>query len=373
MDEHDIRFMQRALQLARDGVGLASPNPTVGCVIVTGKNHNAQIIGEGFHRYDSRDHAEVVALRMAGDRSRGATAYITLEPCNTTGRTGPCTQALLEAGITRVVAATRDPNPNVFGRGLDSLRDAGVSVDIGVCEADARRLNHGFACWIRTGRPFVTLKSATTLDGQLTLPNSSRSKNREWITSEASRTEVHKLRHASDALLTGIGTILADDPLLTDRSRLPRRRCLIRVILDSRLRVSAKSRIVKSANHDVLIFTAASLNSPKARNLLGAGVELVRIPAKRGLLSLRDVFAELGARKLLDVRLEAGPRLNGSAFTAGVVDRLLIFYAPKLAGHAKVPFSTSTGVSELKFREKIFHEFGPDFAVDALLHDYFEV
>src|SRR5215831_9835377 len=163
MNDRDIRFMQRALELARKGVGLASPNPTVGCVIV----NNGQIVGEGFHQFDWRDHAEVVALKTAGEKARGATAYVTLEPCNHTGRTGPCTQALLSAGVARVVAATHDPNPKVSGAGLDALRAAGVAVDVGVCEAEARRCNDGFACWIRTGRPCVTLKSALTLDGQL--------------------------------------------------------------------------------------------------------------------------------------------------------------------------------------------------------------
>jgi len=284
MNEHDIRFMQRALQLARNGIGLASPNPTVGCVIVSGENHKAQIVGEGFHRYDARDHAEIVALRDAGDRSRGATAYVTLEPCNITVRTGPCTEALLKAGIARVVAATQDPNAKVSGRGLARLRGADVIVDVGVCEAEAQRLNYGFACWILTRRPFVTLKSAMTLDGQLAPANQHKSKTREWITSEESRAEVQKLRHASDALLTGIGTILADDPLLTDRSGLPRRRALLRVVLDSTLRLSLKSRIVKSAKNDLLVFTAASLKSAKALRLREADVELVRVPAKRGLL-----------------------------------------------------------------------------------------
>jgi diaminohydroxyphosphoribosylaminopyrimidine deaminase/5-amino-6-(5-phosphoribosylamino)uracil reductase len=371
MNEHDIRFMQRALELARNGIGLASPNPTVGCVIVSGENHKAQIVGEGFHRYDSRDHAEIVALREAGDRSRGATAYVTLEPCNITGRTGPCSEALLKAGIARVISATQDPNPQISGRGLDRLRGAEVIVDVGVCEAEAQRLNYGFACWILTRRPFVTLKSAMTLDGQLALANQRKSKNREWITSEESRSEVQKLRHASDALLTGIGTILADDSLLTDRSGLPRRRALLRVVLDSTLRLSLKSCIVKSAENDLLVFTAASLKSPKVRRLREAGVELVRVPAKRGLLSLPDVFRELGRREILNVLLEAGPRLNGAALSAELVDRLFLFYAPKLAGHTKTPFS-SGGISELSFRQKTFHEFGSDFAVDALLHNYFD-
>src|SRR5215469_12660631 len=166
MNEHDFRFMQRALELARKGVGLASPNPTVGCVIV----NRGQIVGEGFHQYDWRDHAEIVALKTAGEKARGATAYITLEPCNHTGRTGPCTQALIEAGVSSMVVATQDPNPKVSGASLERLRSSGIHVASGVCESEAQQLNHGFACWIRTGLPFVTLKSALTLDGQLALP-----------------------------------------------------------------------------------------------------------------------------------------------------------------------------------------------------------
>jgi diaminohydroxyphosphoribosylaminopyrimidine deaminase/5-amino-6-(5-phosphoribosylamino)uracil reductase len=369
MNEHDIRFMQRALELARKGVGLASSNPTVGCVIV----HNGQIVGEGFHQYDKRDHAEIVALKMAGEKARGATAYVTLEPCNITGRTGPCTAALLNAGISGVVAATQDPNPKVVGRGLDALRAAGVSVDTGVCEAEAQHLNHGFACWSRTGHPFVTLKSALTLDGQLTLKNRGMSKKRDWITSEESRAEVQKLRHASDALVTGIGTIVADDPLLTDRSSLPRRRRLLRVILDSRLRLAPKSRIVKSADKDLLVFTAAPLKSAKARKLQDAGVEIVHVSQKRGLLDLKSVLGELGRREFLNVLLEAGPRLNGSALAANLVDRLFLFYAPKIAGHSNTPLASGSAIAKLAFREKTLHEFGSDFAVDALLHNYFQL
>jgi diaminohydroxyphosphoribosylaminopyrimidine deaminase/5-amino-6-(5-phosphoribosylamino)uracil reductase len=372
MNEHDIRFMQRALELARKGVGLTSPNPTVGCVIV----HSGRIVGEGFHQYDWRDHAEIVALKSAGKKTRGATAYVTLEPCNITGRTGPCTTALLNGGISRVVAATRDPNPKVAGRGLDALRAAGVSVDIGVCEAEAQHLNHGFACWIRTGRPFVTLKSALTLDGQLALKNQGTSKKRNWITSEESRAEVRKLRNASDALLAGIGTVLADDPLLTDRSGLPRRRRLLRVILDSKLRLSLKSRIVKSADEDLLVFTAAPLRSLRVRKLQDAGVELVRAPFSRGnrsKLDLKIVLQELGQREILNVLLESGPRLNGSALAANLVDRLFLFYAPKIAGHSNTPFTIGPTIATLAFREKLLHEFGADFAIDALLHNYFDL
>jgi diaminohydroxyphosphoribosylaminopyrimidine deaminase/5-amino-6-(5-phosphoribosylamino)uracil reductase len=309
MNEHDIRFMQRALELALKGVGLASPNPTVGCVIV----HNGQIVGEGFHQYDRRDHAEIVALKMAGEKARGSTAYVTLEPCSITGRTGPCTTALLQAGVSHVVAATKDPNPKVAGRGLEALSTAGVSVETGVHEADAQRLNHGFACWIRTARPFTTLKAALTLDGQLTLKNKGASKKRHWITSEESRAEVQRLRHGADALLTGIGTILADDPLLTDRSGLPRRRHLLRVILDSDLRIAPKSRIVKSTDKDLLVFTAAPVKSSRARKLQDAGVEIVRVSNKRGLLDLQSVLDELG--RTAPQRRSSSHKSRGSAFS----------------------------------------------------------
>src|SRR6266849_2193135 len=363
MNEHDIRFMQRALELARKGVGLTSPNPTVGCVIV----HNGQIVGEGSHQYDSRDHAEIVALKAAGEKTRGATAYVTLEPCNIIGRTGPCTAALLDAGISRVVSATRDPNPTVAGRGLDALRDAGITVEAGVCEAEAQRLNHGFACWIRTGRPFVTLKSAMTLDGQLALKNQSTSKKRHWITSEESRAEVQRMRHASDALVTGIGTILADNPLLTDRSGLARRRPLLRVILDRQLRLSPASRIAQSAANDLLVFTAASLRSAKVHKLQQLGVELAPAKLRNGKIDLALVVQELAQREMLSVLLEAGPRLNAAALSANLVHKLVLFYAPKLAGNTTVPFVTKQLASLPHLRLRSFEQFGSDIALELLV------
>src|SRR5690348_7215311 len=269
--------MEHALALARKGVGLASPNPTVGCVIV----NDGQIVGEGFHQYDWRDHAEIVALKSAKERARGATLYLTLEPCSRIGRTGPCTEAVISAGVQRVVAAIEDPNPLNAGRGFERLGLAGIEVVKDVGEEEARRLNEPFACWIRTKTPFVTLKSALTLDGQLALPRAGekgsggavKRDGHEWITSEESRAEVHRMRHASDALLTGIGTILSDDPLLTDRSGLHRRRQLLRVVLDSKLRLPLKSKLVLNTNDDLLVFTAAGLKSPRAKKLLQAGVE----------------------------------------------------------------------------------------------------
>jgi diaminohydroxyphosphoribosylaminopyrimidine deaminase/5-amino-6-(5-phosphoribosylamino)uracil reductase len=368
MNDHDIRFMQRALELARKGVGLASPNPTVGCVIV----HDGQIAGEGFHQYNWRDHAEIIALKTAGENSRGATAYVTLEPCNHVGRTGPCTEALINAGITRVVVALHDPNPNVTGRGIERLNIAGVATELADPDQmlEAEELNESFFRWVSSRKPFVTLKSALTLDGQLALPKSPKKKAREWITSEESRAEVQRLRHASDALITGIGTILVDNPLLTDRSGLPRRRRLLRVILDSELRLSPKSRIVKSVDADLLVFTAAPLKSAKARKLQTAGVELARIPQKRGLLDLKFALGELGRREITSALLESGPTLNAAALAARVVDKLFLFYAPKLAGRATVPFvSGSVAIPRFRSHRLRQQEFGPDFAVEAWLRD----
>ncbi len=365
--------MQHALALARKGIGLASPNPTVGCVIV----RERQIVGEGFHQYESRDHAEIVALKAAGEKARGATLYVTLEPCNHTGRTGPCTEAIIAAGVRRVVAAMDDPNPVNSGRGFERLRAARIEVFTGVCEDEAQRLNEAFAWWIRTKRPFVTLKSALTLDGQLVLPHRGKQsatklrKRRasEWITSEESRAEVHRMRHASDALLTGIGTVLADNPLLTDRSGLPRRGRLLRVVLDSKLRLSPNSRIVKTCDDDLLVFTSAPLDSAKARRLQNAGVEVARAKLKGRRIDLHAVLAELGRREILSVLLEAGPTLNGAALAAGIVHRLFLFYAPKIFGEARVPFAIAPNLKLPPLQRVRTQAFGPDIAVEAIVSE----
>jgi diaminohydroxyphosphoribosylaminopyrimidine deaminase/5-amino-6-(5-phosphoribosylamino)uracil reductase len=360
VDAHDIRFMQHAMALARKGVGLASPNPTVGCVIV----REGEIVGEGFHQYDWRDHAEVVALRSAGARAQGATLYVTLEPCNHTGRTGPCTEAIIAAGIERVVAATQDPNPKTSGRGFERLQAAKIEVISGLAEEEARRLNESFARWIRTKRPFVTLKSALTLDGQLAF--SKRPKGaQKWLTSEEARAEVQVLRHSSDALLTGIGTILADNPLLTDRSGLPRRRRLLRVVLDSRLRLAPQSRIVQTADDDLLVFTCAGLDSTKARNLQRAGVEIVPVRARRGHADLSAVLCELGKREILSVLLEAGPSLNGTAIEGGLADKLVLFYAPKIVGEGKVPFAHTRSLTRIWLHDMLTRQVGPDICVEG--------
>lgn len=357
---HDLHFMQHALDLARKGIGLSSPNPTVGCVLVK----DGAIVGDGFHQYANLDHGEIVALKQAGEKARGATLYVTLEPCNHTGRTGPCTEAIVAAGVSRVVAAMEDPNPKTRGTGFGRLRNAGINVETGVLEADAVKLNEAFAYWITTHKPFVTLKSALTLDGQLVLPQFGRSKKHRWITSEESRAQVHRMRHASDALLTGIGTILKDDPLLTDRSGLPRRRPLVRVVLDTKLQLSPKARLVQTANRDVLVFTAANPESAKARKLRDAGAELFHTKTRAGRIDLSFVMRELGKREILSVLLEAGPRLNGAALSAGVVQKLMLFYAPKVAGSCGAPFIAGLIPASPHLFVRSVQQFGPDVAIE---------
>ncbi|MEQ1354449.1 MAG: bifunctional diaminohydroxyphosphoribosylaminopyrimidine deaminase/5-amino-6-(5-phosphoribosylamino)uracil reductase RibD [Candidatus Acidiferrum sp.] len=363
--------MQHALSLARKGTGLASPNPMVGCVLV----REGQIVGEGFHQYEWRDHAEVVAIKSAGEKAQGATLYVTLEPCNHTGRTGPCTEAIIAAGIQRVVATIDDPNPKVARSGFKRLRAAGVEVFTGLLEEEARGVNEAFAKWIRRRTPLVTLKSAMTLDGQLALPQSSKragkKKSNTWLTSPESRAEVHRMRHASDALLTGIGTVLADDPLLTDRSGLPRRKRLLRVVLDSKLRLSPRARIVKTSDEDLLVFTGVGLKTAKARALANAGVEVVYAKTRAGRVDLNSVMNELGKREILSVLLEAGSALNGAALLADIVDKVFLFYAAKIAGDTRVPFATASKLGHAELRDVKIQQFGPDFAVEGTLHNVY--
>jgi diaminohydroxyphosphoribosylaminopyrimidine deaminase/5-amino-6-(5-phosphoribosylamino)uracil reductase len=371
----DAVVMDLALTLAARGVALTSPNPLVGAVLV----HGGRVVGEGFHTYDGVRHAEVVALEAAGESARGSTLYINLEPCCHTGRTGPCTQALIAAGVARVVAAMADPNPAVAGRGFKQLRAAGIEVSTGLREVEARRLNEAFARWIVSRKPLVTLKSALTLDGQLVLPHAKRgariSQKYRWISSSESRAEVQHMRHASDALLTGIGTVLVDDPLLTDRTGLPRRRKLLRVVLDSQLRLPLRSKLVRSADGDVLVFTRAKEDSPKARALRRAGVDVVRLTGRGSKPDLLESVAELGRREILSVILEAGAILNSAAFAAGIVDKMRVFFAPKIAGLADGKPGTALASARLRAVQELsntsIEPFGPDFAIEGYLRNVY--
>lgn len=353
--------------LAHRGIALAHPNPMVGAVVV----RNDAIIGEGFHTYEGLKHAEIIALEKAGGEARGGTLYVNLEPCCHSGRTEPCTRAIIAAGVKRVVAAMEDPNPKVAGGGIAELRCAGIEVVAGIHEAEARRLNEPFARWIRSRLPLVTMKSALTLDGQIAAPGGTVT----WITSRESREEVQRLRHASDALLTGIGTVLADDPRITDRTGLPRRKRLLRVIMDSKLRLPRKSTIVQSAKEgDVLVFTAQSLKSTKARVLEKAGVGVVQTRARSGHVDLKEVIRELGKREILSVILEAGSALNGAMLKAGLVDKAILFYAPKILGTATAPVARHRPRDIQKIRalqNLTLRRFGPDFAVEGYFRDVY--
>jgi diaminohydroxyphosphoribosylaminopyrimidine deaminase/5-amino-6-(5-phosphoribosylamino)uracil reductase len=363
------RYMQRALNLAQATVGLASPNPQVGCVLL----RDGQIVGEGAHLYDHFDHAEIVALKQAGAQARGATAYVTLEPCSHHGRTGPCADALIAAGVTRVVVATVDPNPKVSGQGIARLRAAGVEVEVGVAQREARQLNDAFAKFIRTGRPLVTLKAALSVDGKLAPQASARTARQpHWLTGPEARTEVQRIRHASDAVLTGIGTVLADDPALTDRTGLPRRRPLLRVVLDSQFRTPLDSQLVRSADGDVLIFSSSHADPQRASALQTAGVEIKRIPFRDARLDLNAVLGLLGERQILSLLLECGSQLNGAFLTQNLVDKVVLFQSPTKLGEHAVPFATTFGPPsrlEPSLSSISRQAFGPDLCIAGYLRN----
>jgi diaminohydroxyphosphoribosylaminopyrimidine deaminase/5-amino-6-(5-phosphoribosylamino)uracil reductase len=310
----------------------------VGCVIL---DRDGQQCGEGWHEYDLRDHAEVAALREArqhaGELLRGGTAYVTLEPCHHTGRTPPCTQALLQAGIARVVAATLDPNPIVAGRGMDALHDAGVATSVGTGQNEARRLNESFARWARSKRPFVRMKVAMSLDGRIAPPPGfHRVREPYWITGEAARAAVQPLRWQADAALVGVDTVLADDPLLTDRSGFRRRRPLLRIVLDSALRMPLDSKLVTSAQDDVLVFTVSN-QQERIRELTARGVRVEVLQAEAGRVPLGLVLDRLGDEGILMLLTETGTRLNTAFLAAGLVDCMHIFVAPQIMGSDAVP------------------------------------
>ena len=381
--------MRRALELAQHAVGLASPNPTVGCVLVK----EGVIVGVGRHEYDRRDHAEIAALKNAGDAAHGSTAYVTLEPCCTTGRTGPCTSALIEAGIARVVIATEDPNPAVCGQGIELLRAAGIDIAGGVLECPARRLNEGFAKYIRTGVPFVTLKAGLSLDGRIApAPGSAPRGAPVFLTGEKSREQVQQMRHSADAVVTGINTVLQDDPHLTDRSGLPRRRRLLRVVLDSGLRIPLDSKLVRAAQDDLVIFCTVA-PTQRQRTLEALGVRVERISAteagaeplgaaegagkertvRRSGVSLSEVMKRLGEMEILSVLLEAGGQLNAAAINAGFVDKMTLFYAPVFLGPGAVPLLQERILRPLMPIPPVIESIDQDFRVDAYLRDPWKV
>ncbi len=386
--EQDRYWMQRALELAARGIAVSSPNPAVGCVIL---DRAGQVIGEGWHEYDLIDHAEAIALREASqhatsygtdNRLFGGTAYVTLEPCNHVGRTGPCTQALIAAGIKRVAAATVDPNPSVAGHGMEALRAAGVQTSLGVGQAEARRINEGFARWSQHRRPLVLMKVAMTLDGRIgPPPGQHTAREPYWITSEAARAAVQPLRWQADAALTGVDTVLADDPMLTDRSGLRRRRPLQRVVLDSALRMPLDSKMVKSANHDLWIFTV-SRDEAKTRELTQRGVRVEVLPAEppapgertsatslqAARVPLGKVLERLGEEGILTLLTETGTRLNTALLAGGLVDRVHLFVSPQIMGSDAVPAFRGMA-SAIMMPGVEVERYGNDLGLCALLRD----
>lgn len=359
-------FLEQALAEARRGLGRTSPNPAVGAIVAK----DGQVIGRGHHVYADRLHAETVALAEAGPAAQGATLYVSLEPCAHQGRTPPCVDAIIAAGITRVFVAMVDPNPLVSGQGIEKLRAAGLEVilDSRFTPA-AEELNEPFNFFMSERRPLVTLKSALTLDGKIAAPDD----NTGWITSEQARLHVQTLRHHSDAILTGIGTVLADDCLLTDRSGADRSRPLLRIVVDSQLRISPHSNMVETCSNDVLIATTSAASPERRAALERRGVEVVVLDGPDGRTSLRAVIELLAARNYLSLMIEAGSKLNWAALESGIVDKIFFYYAPKiLGGTQSLPVAGGIGrrrrSDALLFRDVKLHPISRnEFAVEAWL------
>jgi len=328
--ETDRNWMRRALDLAVRARGRTSPNPMVGAVIVT----DGQVVGEGFHAYAGSDHAEVAALREAEAAAAGATLYVSLEPCCHQGRTPPCADQIVHAGIRRVVAACEDPNPSVSGRGIAALREAGITVEVGLLGEEAARLNEAFFKYIRTGLPFVTLKVAASLDGKI----ATRTGESRWITGESARRRVHQLRNEVDAVLVGIGTVLRDDPLLTTRLGIADQRDPIRVIVDNLARLPLRAKAVNRASTAPTIL-AVSQTAPRGKleALEREGVQVIVVENSPRRVSLERLMEALGKRGILSVMIEGGAEINASALREGVVDKVLVFLAPILIGGKSTP------------------------------------
>ena len=353
----DHRHMARALELAQRGLYTTTPNPRVGCVIAGG----GAVAGEGWHERAGADHAEIIALKAAGARARGATAYVSLEPCSHHGRTGPCADALAGAGVARVVAAMQDPNPEVAGRGFAKLREKNIEVATGLLENEARELNIGFVSRMTRGRPWVRLKLAASLDGKTALLNG----RSQWITGEAARRDGHHWRARACAVLTGAGTVRDDDPQLTVREVATSRQPL-RVVVDSKLETPPAAKILQGGG---ALVVAARAEDGKFAALRAKGAEVIVMPNRAGKVELGDLFRELARRGVNEVHVEAGHKLNGSLLATGLVDELVIYLAPSLIGDAargmfELPELTDlAGRRELSIKD--LRQVGPDIRVIA--------
>jgi diaminohydroxyphosphoribosylaminopyrimidine deaminase/5-amino-6-(5-phosphoribosylamino)uracil reductase len=327
VESDDERFMLRAIEIAEGGRGRTGPNPLVGAVIVYG----GEVVGEGFHEKVGESHAEVNALRQAGERARGSTVYVTLEPCNHHGRTPPCTEALLEAGVERVVMAIRDPNREVEGGGKERLEQAGVSVEVGPLRALAERQNEAYVKKVKTGLPFVTLKMAMTVDGKV----ATRTGDSKWISSDEARSEVHLMRSWSDAVMVGIGTVLADDPRLTVRMGFKADPSPLRVVVDGRSRTPTSSKVADVTEAPTLVAVAGGAPAERVRALERNGVEVHEIG--HGAVELGALMELLGRRGVTALLVEGGPGLAGSLLDRGLIDKFVFYVAPKVVGGAASP------------------------------------
>jgi diaminohydroxyphosphoribosylaminopyrimidine deaminase/5-amino-6-(5-phosphoribosylamino)uracil reductase len=327
--DFDESMMRRALELAARGVGQVSPSPLVGCVIAA---DDGRIVGEGFYLARGVKHAETIALEQSGPQSRGATAYVSLEPHAHHGRTPPCTEALIKAGISRVVAPIEDPNPLVSGKGFTHLREAGIEVETGLLANEASRLNEKYIHFMRHARPFVHLKIAASLDGRI----ATRTGDSRWITGTESRARVQDLRHEYDAILVGAGTALTDDPLLTDRSGKERHRPLVRIVLDSELRLPPSSKLAQTAREwPVIIFASSDADASKEQALKACGVEVLR--ADGGARNLQSILRELGSRSIQSLLVEGGATVAGAFLDAELLDKISFFIAPLIIGGSDAP------------------------------------
>jgi diaminohydroxyphosphoribosylaminopyrimidine deaminase/5-amino-6-(5-phosphoribosylamino)uracil reductase len=359
----DERYMRLALELARRAEGRTAPNPAVGAVIV----RNGVIVGEGFHPAAGEPHAEIFALAQAGTAAQGATLYVTLEPCCHRGRTGPCATAVLSAGIARVVAGCRDPNPQVAGGGFAQLQAAGIEVKSGILEGECRRLIAPFAKHIRTGLPYVTLKAGMTIDGAVATARGES----QWITGAESRLAVQSLRHTHDAIMVGIGTVLADNPRLTTRLPQGGGKNPLRIVIDSTLRTPTTAALLAEAGRTLILTTAAASVADEER-LSAANVEILRVAGHGGAIDLAAAMRQLGARGIQSILLEGGGRLYHNALHAGIVDRLCVFIAPLLLGGSGIPLFCGPGVTTLQdaFRLRQLHV--ERYGDDLLLHGELE-
>jgi len=362
---NDQHFMKMALGLATKGEGFTSPNPMVGAVIVK----DGKVAGKGYHKKAGAAHAEVEAIDNAGVAAKRSTLYVNLEPCNHFGRTPPCTEKILAAGIKRVVVAMNDPNPDVTGGGTDYLKNQGLEVTLGVCQDEAKKLNEAYVKYVRTKRPFVIVKCATTLDGRI----ATKTGDSKWVTGQESRRFVHRLRHAYDAIMVGIDTVKKDDPSLTARPDNMPGADPIRVILDTELSISEDAKVLRlDSDCDTIIITGNLVSRDKKVRIENKGVKVIEAPVKNGLIDFDPLMDQLGALGITSLLIEGGSRVIASALAAGVVDKIAFFYAPKiLGGDDGVPVCKGPGpdlmnqcihVKDIKVRQ-----FGDDVMIEGYI------